>query len=149
MEVMILDELKFRDKEEFLEQFFNKPEEIIRSVARSEFQNTAMPKRKKNKHSVIRRIILIISAVIVLVLGVFLVPQNITATRFSAQRVPHSTVVKSTYKPIWYEYKEISEDGKVLYKNHIDTKRQCIEFVTLGIVTGLLCLIFKEQEKGM
>lgn len=139
-----MDDLKFRDKEEFIEHFFDKPEEIIRSVARSELQKMTMPKRKKGIRSVIRRIILILAAAIALGLGVFLLPQNITVTRYSSQHVPHSTVIKSTYKPIWYEYKEISEDGKDLYKNQIDTKRLCIEIVTLGIVTGLLCLVLKE-----
>lgn len=139
-----MDDLKFRDNEEFLEQFFGKPEEIMRSVVRSELQNTAMLKRKKGKHSVIRRIILIISVIMALGLGVFILPQNITVTVFSSQNVPHTTISKSMYKPIWYEYREVSDSGTALFKNQIDTKRLCIEFVTLGIVTGLLCLIFKE-----
>ncbi|NLB78264.1 MAG: hypothetical protein GX796_05295 [Clostridiaceae bacterium] len=139
-----MDELKFRDKEEFLEQFFNKPEEIIRSVARSELQNMAIPKRKKGICSVIRRMILILAAVISLSLGVFFLPQNLTVTTYSSQNVPHTIISGSAYKPIWHEYRKYSEEGDALYKNQIDTKRLCIEFVTLGIVTGLLCLIFKE-----
>ncbi len=139
-----MDDLKYRDDEEFLEQFFNKPEEVIRNVARSELQNTAIPKRKKGIRSVIRRIILILAAVISLGLGVFYLPQNITVTTYSSQNVPHTAISKSIYKPIWYEYREVSDSGTALFKNQIDTKRLCIEFVTLGIVTGLLCLILKE-----
>ncbi len=139
-----MDDLKFRDREEFIEHFFDKPEEIIRSVARSELQKMTMPKRKKGIRSVIRRIILILAVVISLGLGVFYLPQNLTVTTYSSQNVPHTIITSSSYKPIWHEYRKVSEEGDALFKNQIDTKRLCIEFVTLGIVTGLLYLIFKE-----
>jgi|GEM_PF-2504413 len=139
-----MDEVKYRDSEEFLEQFFSEPEEVIRSVIRSELRNIVVPERKKGRYTVIRRFILVSAAVIVIVLSVFLLPQNITVTTFSSQNIPHTAIVKSTYEPIWYEYREVSDNGTALFKNQVDTKRLFIEFLALGTVTGLLYFTFRE-----
>jgi hypothetical protein len=81
--------------------------------------------------------------VISLGLGVFYLPQNLTVTTFSSQNV-HTRSLPAVHITYGHEYRKVSEEGDALFKNQIDTKRLCIEFVTLGIVTGLLYLIFKE-----
>lgn len=74
---------------------------------------------------------------------IFFTPNNIIATNSSSQGVSHSISISSEYHPIWYNYKEIKNDGLWLYKNLIDYPKLFTQILAISIVMGALFFVVK------
>jgi len=96
----------------------------------------------------VKKVVLIIFLMGTIFMCVFCVPQNIVLTGYSSQSVPHSVVIESLYKPIWYDCMESkSGSGAVVFsKNHVDATRLTIQMSALAITCGVVYAVFRKKQ---
>lgn len=97
----------------------------------------------------IQKVILLLTIIVTFVQCVIFVPQSIKVTYYSAQNVPHSVIVRTLYKPIWYDHVEPWYDYEARkevenyndYRNFIDWQRLSIQLFASFVILGCSFLI--------